>query len=65
MQVFGLTGSEATLVINLCNEVPLSEAAELMNISFETARTHLKRILSKTQTRRQQDLLMLVHRLRP
>ncbi len=63
MQVFGLTASEATLVVNLDAEMPLSEAADLMNISFETARTHLKRVFLKTQTQRQLELLMLVRRL--
>lgn len=64
MQVFALTASEATLVVNLCKETSLSEVADIMNISFETARTHLKKIFSKTQTKRQQELLMLVQRLR-
>ena len=64
MQVFALTASEATLVVNLCKEMPLSEVADTMNISFETARTHLKHIFSKTRTSRQQELLMLVGRLR-
>jgi DNA-binding CsgD family transcriptional regulator len=61
----GLTVTEASLVAKLAQDIPLMRAAELMNITFETARTHLKRILSKTQTRRQQELLMLVQRLRP
>jgi DNA-binding CsgD family transcriptional regulator len=65
MRAFGLTASEAALVVNLCKEIPLSDAADAMNISFETARTHLKHIFSKTRTNRQQELLMLVQRLRP
>jgi DNA-binding CsgD family transcriptional regulator len=64
-EMFALTMTEARLVSMLERELPLSEAAALMNITFETARTHLKRILAKTQTKRQQDLLMLLHRLRP
>jgi DNA-binding CsgD family transcriptional regulator len=64
-RVFALTASEAALVVNLCKEIPLPDVADAMNISFETARTHLKHVLSKTGTRRQQELLMLVQRLRP
>lgn len=63
-RVFGLTGMEAALVVKLEEEVPLSDAAQLLKISYETARTHVKHILSKTRTRRQQELLMLVRRLR-
>ncbi|UZE49828.1 hypothetical protein ONR75_03250 [Rhodopseudomonas sp. P2A-2r] len=62
---FALTTTEARLVSMLERELPLSKVAARMNIAFETARTHLKRILAKTQTTRQQDLLMLLHRLRP
>lgn len=62
-QAFGLTAAEATLVANLEREVPLPVAAELMGISFETARSHLKRVFSKTGTRRQSDLLLLMRRL--
>ncbi|CAN5308082.1 helix-turn-helix transcriptional regulator [soil metagenome] len=65
VKAFGLTASEAALVVKLEQEIALTDAAELLNISFETARTHLKRIMSKTQTRRQQELLMLINRLSP
>ncbi len=63
MKIFGLTATEAALVAHLEKERPLPEVATLMNISFETARTHLKRIFLKTQTQRQLELLMLVRRL--
>jgi len=65
VKAFGLTASEAALVVKLEQEISLTDAADLLNISFETARTHLKRIMSKTQTRRQHELLMLVRRLSP
>lgn len=62
-QVFGLTTAEAALVSNLESEIALSAAAELMGISFETARSHLKRVFAKTGASRQSDLLMLLRRL--
>jgi DNA-binding CsgD family transcriptional regulator len=65
VKAFSLTASEAALVMKLEQEIALTDAADLLNISFETARTHLKRIMSKTQTKRQQELLMLVRRLSP
>ena len=59
---FGLTPTEARLVSQLEKDVPLADAADEMRISLLTAKTHLKRILSKTDTKRQQDLLMLLRR---
>lgn len=62
-RVFGLTETETVLALHLEQELPLSDVAGRMSISVETARTHLKRILTKTQTHRQQDLMMLLRRL--
>lgn len=64
-RVFGLTETEAMLALHLEQELPLSDVAARMSISVETARTHLKRVLMKTQTHRQQELLMLLRRLAP
>lgn len=64
-RVFGLTGTEATVVLHLEQELALTDIAGRMSISLETVRTHVKRILTKTQTHRQQDLLMLLRRLTP
>jgi DNA-binding CsgD family transcriptional regulator len=67
-QLFGLTTMESTVLSFLEREIPLPAAADAIGMSFETARTHLKRILSKTGTSRQSDLLMLlgrIHRARP
>lgn len=64
-RIFGLTETETILALHLEQEMPLSDVAGRMSISIETARTHLKRILTKTQTHRQQDLLMLLRRLAP
>lgn len=64
-QAFGLTPAEAALLVHLERELPLSASAELMGISIETARSHLKRVFGKTDTNRQSDLLLLLRRLRP
>jgi DNA-binding CsgD family transcriptional regulator len=63
IRLFGLTETETVLALHLEQELPLAAAAARMSITVETARTHLKRILAKTQTHRQQDLLMLLRRL--
>ena len=62
-QAFGLTPTEAALVAHLERELPLSVAAQVMGVSIETARSHLKRTFSKTGTNRQSDLLLLMRRL--
>jgi DNA-binding CsgD family transcriptional regulator len=41
----------------------LDEAAEQLQMRYETARTHLRRILSKTETSRQTELALLLERL--
>ena len=62
---FGLTQTEALLVSHLAREIPLPLVAESLGISFETARSHLKRVFAKTGTNRQSELLLLLRRLRP
>ena len=57
---FGLTPAEAQLAINLCGGMDLKEVAETMHITFNTARTHLKRIFSKTHVSRQAELIRLL-----
>lgn len=64
-KAFGLTSSEGRLVANLEQGLSLAAAANVMEISVETARTHLKRIFAKTDTGRQSDLLLLIRRLQP
>jgi DNA-binding CsgD family transcriptional regulator len=63
-RMFGLTVMESTVLSFLEREIPLPAVAEAIGISFETARSHLKRIFSKTGTSRQSDLLMLLARVR-
>lgn len=62
-KIFGLTAMEATLLSVLEQEIPLPAAADAIGMSFETARSHLKRIFSKTGTTRQADLLLLLRRI--
>ena len=62
-KIFGLTAMEATLLSFLEQEIPMPAAAEALGISFETARSHLKRVFSKTGTSRQADLLLLLRRV--
>lgn len=64
-KTFGLTQTEAILVSHLAREVPLPLVAELLGISFETARSHLKRVFMKTSVNRQSELLLLLRRLSP
>jgi DNA-binding CsgD family transcriptional regulator len=60
---YGLTAKEATLAIALAEGQPLDQAAEQLHIRYETARTHLRRILSKTETSRQSELVLLLERM--
>ena len=62
-KLFNLTLTEVVWLSHLDQEVALPAAAEIMGISFETARSHLKHIFSKTGTNRQSDLLMLIQRV--
>jgi DNA-binding CsgD family transcriptional regulator len=43
----------------------IGEAAEMLDISANTAKTHLARIFSKTGVTRQPDLIALVNRMVP
>jgi DNA-binding CsgD family transcriptional regulator len=56
----GLTRAEAHLAVLLAEGGHLDEVARRLNISMHTARTHLKRIFSKTNTERQIDLVRLL-----
>ena len=56
-QLFCLTPAEARLTGLLLAGKTLAEVADLLGVSMNTARTHLKRILSKTGTHRQADLI--------
>lgn len=63
MASLGLTPREANLAELLARDLTLTDAAAALGITRENARTHLKRIFSKTGTRRQAELVSLVLRL--
>lgn len=59
-KMFGFTPVESRLAEHLMRGLELRECAEQMRVSFETARFHMKRLLAKTQTRKQADLIRLI-----
>jgi DNA-binding CsgD family transcriptional regulator len=61
---FGLTVAEAKLAAKLASGVGIDGAAASLGVSRETARTQLKAVFAKTNTRRQAELAALVARLR-
>ena len=62
-QMFGLTAKEAALARALADGHTLERAAEQLEMRYETARTHLRRIMSKTDTSRQTELVLLLAHL--
>jgi DNA-binding CsgD family transcriptional regulator len=57
---FGLTPAEARLALHLVAGETLRSAEAKLDISYETARTHLKSIFSKTGTCRQAELVVVI-----
>lgn len=60
MTLYGLTASEARLACALARGRELAELSHEWSVSRETLRTHLKRVLAKTGTNRQADLVRLL-----
>jgi len=60
MKLYRLTATEASVAIKLAQGSTLDEVVESMNISRNTARTHLRAIFSKTGTNQQSVLVSLV-----
>lgn len=58
--LYGLTGSESRLAAALSRGYNINELSKDWNVSRETLRSHLKRVLSKTGTSRQADLIRLL-----
>ncbi len=58
--LYRLTPTESRLADLLLQGLEVREAAERLRTTLETARFHLKRILAKTGTRRQQELMRLM-----
>jgi DNA-binding CsgD family transcriptional regulator len=63
IQLFKLTRREAAVAAKLSEGKSVEQAAEELSVTYETARTHLRRIFSKTGTSRQAELLLLIARL--
>jgi DNA-binding CsgD family transcriptional regulator len=62
---FGLTVAEAKLATKLASGSGIDAAASSLGVSRETARTQLKAVFAKTNTRRQAELSGLLTRFRP
>lgn len=60
IRLYGLTPAEARLACALSRGHELAELGAEWNISRETLRTHLKRVLGKTGTTRQSELVRLL-----
>lgn len=62
MRLFGFTPTEANLALLLANGLTLDEAAQEMNVSRNTVRTHLRSVFGKTGVSRQTMLVRLILR---
>jgi DNA-binding CsgD family transcriptional regulator len=61
-EAYGLARREADLAAALARGIDLAEAAASLGIGIGTARGYLKRVLEKTETRRQAELVALILR---
>ena len=57
IQAYGLTAAEAAVARELLRGHDIATSARNLHITYETARTHLRRIFAKTGIRRQSDLV--------
>ena len=62
--VFGLTPTEAAVAILLAQGESLKNVADQRQISYETARTHMKALFMKMGARRQSEIVSLITKLR-
>lgn len=60
LRLLGLTAAEARLAVRLVAGEPVQTIAEELGITVGTARSHLKSIFLKTNTRRQGELIALL-----
>jgi DNA-binding CsgD family transcriptional regulator len=63
IRIYTLTPREAAVADKLFEGRSVAKAAEELAITYETARTHLRRVFSKTGASRQTELLLLMARL--
>lgn len=59
-RLYGLSRVETSLVCRLASGEALSEAADVLHIREQTARSYLKQIFIKTGTKRQAELIVLM-----
>jgi len=59
-RLYGLTHAEAALAGHLVAGEDLKSSSETLQVSMNTARTHLKRVFEKTRTKRQAELVRLL-----
>jgi DNA-binding CsgD family transcriptional regulator/PAS domain-containing protein len=64
-EAYGLTPAETRLLGRIMCGESLAQASVALNVTPNTSRTHLSRIMAKTGTRRQPELVALVNRLAP
>ncbi len=62
MDAYGLTPSERKLLNELIAGRSVKEAAEMLNITRATSRNRLARIMAKTDTHRQSELIQVILR---
>jgi DNA-binding CsgD family transcriptional regulator len=62
---YGITAGELRVLELLVEGASVTEAAERLNVEITTARTHLARLMQKTGTNRQADLVRLAIQLMP
>ena len=63
VRLFALTRREAALASALSSGETLEDAADRLRMTYQTARSHLRRIFDKTSTSRQTQLVMMLARL--
>jgi len=59
-RIYHLTPAESKIAAMLAQGKTLNETCDILSIKQNTIRTHLKRIFSKTETRRQSELVKLI-----
>lgn len=60
MRLYRLTGAEASVAVRIVGGRSLKQAADDLGIATTTARLHLQRVLKKTGTNRQSELVRLL-----
>ena len=61
--LFSLTSAESDIAVLLANGKSLKDVAGIRQVSYETVRWQVKRILQKTECRNQIELAILINRL--